>query len=58
MLHKEKKIRDQEKTTSQGGAEQRKKKEQSIICYECKKSGHFKLEYLQLKKGQDRKSVV
>ena len=28
-----------------------KDKEQSLICYECKKLGHFRSEYPQLKKG-------
>ena len=28
-----------------------KDKEQSLICYECKKLGHFKSECPQLKKG-------
>ena len=31
-----------------------KKKEQPIICYECKKSGHFRLDYPQLKKSQKK----
>ena len=55
MLHEKKKIRDQEKTTNQEGEEQKKKeKKQPIICYECKKSDHFRSECPQLKKGQKK----
>ena len=37
---------------AKGESSKKKEKEQSIICYECKKSGYFRSECLQLKKGQ------
>ena len=36
---------------TKGEHSKEKDKEQPLICYECKKPGHFRSEYLQLKKG-------
>ena len=39
---------------TKGEPSKEKEKDQSIICYECKKSGHFGSECLQLKKGKKK----
>ena len=34
------------------------KEKSSIICYECKKLGHFKSKCLELNKGQNKKKYL
>ena len=44
-----------------GELSKEKEKEQSLICYECKKPGHFKMDYPLLKKAlkkQRRKAMM
>ena len=53
MLHEEKETRDREKTTKRELSKE-KERDQPIICYECKKSDHFRSECPQLKKDQKK----
>ena len=46
--------RTRRRPLAKGEPSKEKEKKQSIICYECKKSGHFRSDYLQLKKGQKK----
>ena len=39
---------------TKGEPSKKKEKEQSVICYECKKSDHFRSDCPQLKKGQKK----
>ena len=51
---KKRRQRMRKRPPTKGEHSKEKDKEQSLICYECKKSGHFKSECPQLKKSSKK----
>ena len=53
-LLKKRRQKMRKRPPTKGKHSKEKDKEQPLICYECKKSGHRKFECLQLKKGSKK----